>query len=372
VSKGLIRNLNRIRTQNEEVLPTEYLTEQGAANAIAGTTGLGLIGALNKIVDPNRTPDKYKGYNAVLNEIAGTSGVEGNAALDDFSLTPPGLVTRTGAGFGETYDHEGYRYHYFLGSGTFEVLSNPEEKTVEVLYGAGGGSGGSSQSDRPVSGAGAGGVLLATGVSVSAGMSLDVVIGAGGAKVLNNTYNGAGGLNGTNTTITGLTTAIGGGAGGSFTVPATSGGSGAGGEGASVDVVGKSGTPGQGNNGGTSRGSGTARFRRGGSGGGAGGPGVRPSTSEVFPTGGAGANYSSWQISSYGIGEDGLVGGGGSIRAGLANGGGGRVRNGTSNGPADALVNTSGGGGGNNYEPGFSTQEPGSGGSGFAVFRWEI
>jgi len=283
---------------------------------------------------------------------------------------PPGIVTKTGEGFGEIYEGDIYNYQYFLGTGSFEIINNSDGRTIDVLYGAGGGAGGSHQSDFRAGGGGAGGVILATNISIPTGTALNVIIGGGGAKVLNNTSTGARGNNGNNTIITGLAEAIGGGGGGSNAIEPTSGGSGGGGGGFTSTIPGASGTAGQGNGGGNGR-AGSTSFSNSGSGGGAGGPGNNGPARFNYAVGGLGANYSSWEIDNYGIGENGLVGGGGSIRTGSTTGGGGRVRNGTSNGPADALVNTSGGGGGNTYEPGFSLQEPGNGGSGFAIFRWE-
>lgn len=55
--------------------------DQGAANAYAGTSGLGLLAALNKKADATRQPNNYKGFNAVCNELAGTTGRSGLSAL---------------------------------------------------------------------------------------------------------------------------------------------------------------------------------------------------------------------------------------------------------------------------------------------------
>jgi hypothetical protein len=58
-----------------------YLDAQGAANKWAGTTGLGLDGALNQKAQAGRSPANYKALNAVCNELAGTTGLEAIPAL---------------------------------------------------------------------------------------------------------------------------------------------------------------------------------------------------------------------------------------------------------------------------------------------------
>lgn len=81
IGSPLCAELNRIA--NNGVYPDrdDFLEEQGAANVWAGTTGLGLLGALNYIVDPTRTDDKFKGLTAVCNELAGTTGLSDVDAL---------------------------------------------------------------------------------------------------------------------------------------------------------------------------------------------------------------------------------------------------------------------------------------------------
>jgi hypothetical protein len=58
-----------------------YKEKQGAANQWAGTSGLGLLAALNKKASSSRQPKDYKGFNAICNELAGTTGLSGLAAL---------------------------------------------------------------------------------------------------------------------------------------------------------------------------------------------------------------------------------------------------------------------------------------------------
>jgi hypothetical protein len=59
----------------------QYLDEQGAANAWAGTTGLATVGALNIKVSAARTRDNFKDIDGVCNELAGTTGLAAPAAL---------------------------------------------------------------------------------------------------------------------------------------------------------------------------------------------------------------------------------------------------------------------------------------------------
>lgn len=71
-------NLNRkISGTNGVVIgnPSTWLGVLAAANAWAGTSGLGLVGALNQKASPGRTESAYKGLQGVLNELAGTSGL---------------------------------------------------------------------------------------------------------------------------------------------------------------------------------------------------------------------------------------------------------------------------------------------------------
>lgn len=66
--------LNRLANGGTYPSVTSFKSEQGAANAWAGTSGKALLGALNYKADSARTPDNFKGLNAVCNELAGTTG----------------------------------------------------------------------------------------------------------------------------------------------------------------------------------------------------------------------------------------------------------------------------------------------------------
>ncbi len=64
----------------------QYLDEQGAANAWAGTTGLATVGALNIKAEAGRTRDKFKDIDGICNELAGTTGLAAPAALRSINL----------------------------------------------------------------------------------------------------------------------------------------------------------------------------------------------------------------------------------------------------------------------------------------------
>ena len=80
--------------------------------------------------------------------------------------------------------------------------------TASYLIVAGGGSGGNSTGYSEASGGGGAGGLLTGSISLTSGTVYTATVGAGGAGV--STYSG--GNNGSNTTFTGVTTDIGGGA----------------------------------------------------------------------------------------------------------------------------------------------------------------
>ena len=60
---------------------TAFKESQGAANAWAGTSGKGLIAALNYKASATRQPNNYKNLNAICNELASTTGLSALAAL---------------------------------------------------------------------------------------------------------------------------------------------------------------------------------------------------------------------------------------------------------------------------------------------------
>lgn len=78
VSETLQHAMNRKAGTLVGGVPT--LDAQGAANVWAGTTGLGIVGALN--VQAGNTLPNYRELQGVLNQLAGTTGlgVDGAAA----------------------------------------------------------------------------------------------------------------------------------------------------------------------------------------------------------------------------------------------------------------------------------------------------
>jgi hypothetical protein len=60
--------------------------DQGAANAYASTSGLGVVAALNIKADVTRQPTAYKGLNAICNELASTTGKSASDALRSINV----------------------------------------------------------------------------------------------------------------------------------------------------------------------------------------------------------------------------------------------------------------------------------------------
>lgn len=77
----LCAELNRLANGGTYPLRTAFLDEQGAANAWAGTSGLGIIGALNIKAEAARQPDDYKDLFGICNELAGTTNKSAVDAL---------------------------------------------------------------------------------------------------------------------------------------------------------------------------------------------------------------------------------------------------------------------------------------------------
>ena len=244
------------------------------------------------------------------------------------------------------------------GSQTFTVT---QSGAAEVLVVAGGGGGGSDRGP----GGGAGGLIHAPNQIFLPG-SYSIVVGAGGTTS----------LNGGNSSISGVFTALGGGGaiGCCAFIPSLGGGSGAGGFGQSAPgngngFAGALGVPGQGYAGGKGTG-----FCSGG-GGGAGGAGQDAGGGFYNPAGGNGGPGLAFSVSgeiAYYAG-----GGGGSIAfdyysgtsghgIGGIGGGGNSGQNPGANG-ASGAPNTGGGGGGGANNLGVGSG--GSGGSGVVIIR---
>jgi hypothetical protein len=82
----LVAELNRLANSGTYPARTAFLAAQGAANKWAGTTGRGLLAALNYKADSTRTRDKFKDLNAVCNELASTTGKSAVSALRSINL----------------------------------------------------------------------------------------------------------------------------------------------------------------------------------------------------------------------------------------------------------------------------------------------
>ena len=83
VGSTLTAELNRLAGITDI---TKYQDAQGAANVWAGTSGKAIIGALNYKASSTRQPKDYKDFNAICNELAGTTGLSGVVALRSINL----------------------------------------------------------------------------------------------------------------------------------------------------------------------------------------------------------------------------------------------------------------------------------------------
>lgn len=341
----------------------------GGAN---GSTSTASTFSSTSIYIPNYTGSTYKSWsvdNAMENN--GTEGYDlinaglwsNTAAITSLSLTVSGgsfvegstaslygikstsnLVTAKATG-GIIYKSGSYIYHAFTSSGTFTPTAGT--LSCDVLMVAGGGAG---YAYSYTGGGGAGGVVYTSATSVSS--ALTIAVGAGGNYTYQNPFELT---SGGNTTVTGLTTAIGGGYGSTTTagITAASGGSGGGGSSESGYTSGAAGTSGQGYAGGNGIRTGSPAYAGGGGGGagGAGSAGVdQGSYSSTGGAGGVGTSaYSAFGLAT-GTGE--VVGG----VAYFAGGGGGNGSN---------AVGAGGYGGGGNGTRGVGL--PGTGGGGSAA-----
>jgi hypothetical protein len=83
--RTLCSELNRLANGGTYPAMTDMKDSTGAANAWAGTTGRGLLAALNIKASASRQPSAFKGLNAVCNELAGTTGLSATVALRSIS-----------------------------------------------------------------------------------------------------------------------------------------------------------------------------------------------------------------------------------------------------------------------------------------------
>ena len=264
-----------------------------------------------------------------------------------------------------------YLYHTFITTGTFTPAIN---LTCDALVIAGGGAG---SGDR-AAGGGAGGFLGLTNQALTATTAYTVTVGAGGTGIAasGGTRPSVAVTSGSNSQISGLTAAVGGGAGGDWNNAGSSGGSGGGGGGMNggSNKAGGTGTSGQGNAGGDGfAASEPSSYGKAGGGGGAGSAGTS-ATSSLAGAGGAGSNtYSSWGtatatgVSGYYAGGG---GGGADLRSG-SNGSAGSGGAGAGGGVNSGTANTGSGGGGGSYN-GSTWSGSGNGGSGIVIIRYAM
>ena len=302
---------------------------------------------------------KYSLRDQIIDEFVDATGIDASASTNEAIADGAYFGTGAGASYptgGTITDYGDYKVHSFtnVGNTTFTV---PTDGTVDVLAIAGGGGGGRGLNG---SGGGAGGMVVAAGVSITAG-TYTITVGDGGAGGPTSASAATLASQGSNTSIspalTGVATAVGGGAG----VNRAKGNSLDGGAGGSGGAAGASGgsagtaTAGQGNVGGTG-GCGQGGTAGGGGAGGAGtcrdgGAGLanayRTGSDVTYASGGSGAednNRSNVQTAGgggLGVGTTGSINLDGSDQAGAANTGGG----GGAGGESDSNVGGKGGSG---------------------------
>lgn len=293
-------------------------------------------------------------------------GVTSAASAASNSVTP--TVPKPTVTGGTLTSDSTYYYRSFTSSGSLTVSN--ANLTADVLIVAGGANGGAGIWQRdPCSGyalwltgrgGGAGGLISSSGATITPS-TLTVTVGAGG------------GGTGSNSSVTGFTTALGGGTG-----------SGNGGYiygnyscGGYTRIAPGCGTSGQGNKGGSTVGINNATSSQGG--GGAGAQGIDYAT-QSRPDGGVGSSaFSSWgSVTGLGQNVSGtyyFAGGGGGysgLGGGAGLGGSGGGTNGTSStSSSNSPANTGGGSGGVYVGSGSTTNiSAGNGGSGVVIFRY--
>jgi hypothetical protein len=327
---------------------TSAVSTGAAPNWVTASGSIGTVNYASSVNLSVSASDSDAGASILYSLISGSlpSGVNLNTSTGSITGTAPSPASDTTYTFSlRATDNAGNT----SGDRSFSITVIGTNYTVQYLVVAGGGGGGSYGG-----GAGAGG-YISSSYTASLGSSYSISVGGGGAGSPNHsTYGG----NGSNSSISGIATAIGGGAGGRYSNAGLSGGSGGGGGGDAGTISGGSGTAGQGNAGGA----GAASFRRAGGGGGASAVGIG---GDSTPHGGAG---SQWFNGNYYAGG----GGGGGINGGSAGSGGiGGGGNGLLGDPASpggsGSANTGGGGGGSG---GGNESDGGAGGSGIVVLRY--
>lgn len=344
----------------------------GGATTVVGTvtaptTGLAVTGLTEQT-----------GYDlrvVAVNGDGADSAASGATAATTLALATGGSIT-SGTGTAD-----GYRIHEFTADGTFTLNA---DRDVEYLVVGGGGGGGAH-----VGGGGGGGGVLSGTATIVAGTSESVTVGAGGIGAehfATGNDNARLALNGGASSFGSHATALGGGAGGSWTWQGAGDGATGGGDGGDVawgaGSIG-SGTAGQGADGGLGVPNTSSVWTSGygyptGGGGGAsltGDEGVGgDATATSSGNGGRGRESSiTGAAVRYGGGGGGGVHGNGSSNAaaGVGSDGGGNGVRETTTAAGDGEPGRGGGGGGAG-NPNSSTSRGGDGGSGVVILRYRV
>jgi len=281
--------------------------------------------------------------------------------------TTSGTVNKTAVALpsgGSIQTYSGYRSHKFTSSGTFTNTAAISQ--VDALLVAGGGGGGADNSG----GGGAGGMVVHTGINVSA-QNYTITIGGGGTGAYESSGDGGPyATNGANTSAFGYSTTGGGRGGSAGGANANSGGSGGGGSGENANGVGGAGTSGQGNTGGNHSSGG------GGGGGGKGATGqngnVRASTQGGLGGSGGQNAYETGSNQYYAAGGNGGNENGDYDTAAAVNGIGGRTNPSSSSRGQNGVDGTGSGGGACTHDTSADTPAGGDGGDGVVIIRYAI
>jgi hypothetical protein len=299
-----------------------------------------------------------------ITSIAITSGFnfQPNTTATLYGINRTQAIGKPKAVGGNITYANGHWVHTFTGSGTFYAQEDLDLEYLVIAGGGGGGydraaGGGAGGYRAYVAGESSGGNGTELPISVTAGESRNVIVGAGGIGATSYSAVSANGVSSSFGTII----SIGGGkAGESNTMPGV-GGSGGGGYGQQLTgntLTGASGTSGQGFAGGNG-----TNLQAGG-GGGAGAVGGN-ATSSAGGVGGIGVLSSINGATTY---RGGGGGGAGNVENGGTNGAGGLGGGGNAGRPGSAgTPNTGGGGGGGSNVP---QQAGGNGGSGVVIVRY--
>jgi len=334
-------------------IPTTYLQYNGTGfiwTTAAGGSGTvtSVAASVPSFLSISGSPITTAGTLAI--SYSGTALPVANGGTGLTSTPANGALNiGNGSGFTRSTLTAGNGISISNGSGSITITNSTAPYSASYLIVAGGAGGGGGIGG----GGGAGGLLSGTTV-LTGGTTYTVVVGAGGAAGTNTVK----GTSGVNSSLTGITAAVGGGGGGAGqSAPNYGGNSGGSGGAGGNSVAGGSGTSGQGFGGGTS--SVSSGF---GGGGGSSAVGNNGSAN----TGGSGGAGTASSITGSSVNYAGGGGGGGYIGTGGAGGsGGGGAGTGTDIAGTAGTVNTGGGGGGGGYAT--TGANGGAGGSGVVI-----